>query len=121
VKKLVVLFLLCLPLQAFGDVIQYNRCKVNEGKTLADVRAWLNDWRALVKKEGIDYRIRLLQPHSDTAIPLTDFFIEGTTPTFESYGKAYQWWYDAPAAQGSNTQLTSAATCDSGSVYRTTD
>ena len=120
-KKYIVLLLLCLPLQAFGDVIQYNRCKVNAGKTLADVRVWLNDWRALVKKEGIDYRVRLLQPHADPAIPLTDFFIEGTTSTFESYGKAQEWWYSAPAAQPSRAQLTSAAACDSGSMVRTTD
>jgi hypothetical protein len=120
-KKLAILLLACLPLQASADVIQYNKCKVNAGKSFADVRAWLNDWRGLVKKEGIDYRIRLLQPHADSTVAITDFFLEGTTPTFESYGKAYTWWYGAPAAEASNAQLTAAATCDAGSVYRTAE
>lgn len=120
-KRLAALLLVLAPLHASADVIQYNQCTINDGKTLADVQTWLNDWRGLAKKEGIDYRIRLLLPHADSQISLTKFFIEGTTPTFESYGKAYQWWYSAPSAQASNTQLTSAASCDAGSVYRTAE
>jgi hypothetical protein len=120
-KRLAVLLLLLAPLHASADVIQYNQCKINAGKTMADVQAWLTDWRSLVKKEGIDYKIRLLLPHADPQVPLTDFFIEGTTPTFDSYGKAYQWWYNAPSAQPSNARLTSAATCNSGSTYRTAE
>lgn len=120
-KKLAFLFLVLLPLQGSADVITYNKCKVNAGKTLADVQAWLKDWRALAKQEGIDYRIRLLVPHADAQVALTDFFIEGTTPTFESYGKAFHEWYTAPVFAASNAQLTAAATCDAGSTYRTAD
>lgn len=120
-KRLAALLLILAPLHARADVIQYNQCKLNAGKTMADVQAWLNDWRSLVKKEGIDYKIRLLLPHADPSVPQADFFIEGTTPTFESYGKAYQWWYTAPSAQSSNAQLTAAATCSAGSAYRTAE
>ena len=120
-KKLVVLLLALLPLQASADVISYNKCKVNAGKTLADVQAWLSDWRGLVKKEGIDYRIRLLIAHADGQVALTDFFIEGTTSTFETYGKAYQQWYTAPVFRDSNAKLTAIATCDAATVYQTAE
>jgi hypothetical protein len=122
VKKLAVLLLALLPLQASADVISYNKCTVSAGKTFADVQAWLTDWRALVKKEGVDYQVRLLVPHADAQVGLADFFIEGSTSTFESYGKAFQLWYgSAPAWQASNAQLTAAASCDGGSIYRTAD
>ena len=120
-KRLAALLLILAPLHAQADVIQYNQCKLNAGKTLADVQAWLNDWRGLAKKEGIQYKIRLLLPHAEPSLAINDFFIEGTTPTFESYGKAYQWWYAAPSAQSSNAQLTAAASCNAGSAYRTAE
>jgi hypothetical protein len=122
VRKLAVLLLTLLPLQASADVISYNKCTVNAGKTFADVQKWLTDWRALVKKEGVDYEVRLLIPHADAQVSLTNFFLEGSTSTFESYGKAFQLWYgSAPGWQASNAQLTAAASCDGGSVYRTAD
>jgi len=121
-KKLAVLLLALLPLQASADVISYNKCKVNAGKTFADVQAWLTDWRALVKKEGTDYKVRLLIPHADAQVSLSDFFLEGSTSTFESYGKAFQLWYgSSPAWKASSAQLTAAASCDGGSIYRTAD
>jgi len=122
VKKLVVLLLVLLPLSAAADVVSYNKCKVSEGKTFADVQAWLTDWRALVKKDGVDYKVRLLIPHSDPTLSLSEFFLEGSTSSFASYGKAFELWYGtAPAWQASNAQLTAAAVCDGGITYRTTD
>jgi len=50
-----------------------------------------------------------------------EFFIEGGSPTLQSYAAAWQWWYTDADAQASNQQLTAAATCDSGAVYRSTD
>jgi hypothetical protein len=120
-NKLVGLFLLCLPLQASAEVMHYSKCKTNDGKTIADVQAWLNDWRGLVKKKGIEYRVRLLVPHADGQLAANEFFIEGGSPTLQSYAAAWQWWYTDAEAQASNTQLTAAATCDSGAVYRSTD
>jgi hypothetical protein len=120
-RKLVALFLICVPLQAFGEVMHYSKCKTNEGKTIADVQAWLKDWRALAKKKGIDYRVRILVPHADAQMKADEFFIEGASSTLESHAKAWQWWYTDADAAASNKQLTGAAACDSGAVYRSTD
>ena len=120
-KRLAFSLLALLPLQASADVVSYNKCTVSEGKTFADVQAWLTDWRAIAKKEGVDYEVRLLLPHADTSVSLTTFFLEGSTSSFESYGKAFQLWYTGAAFRDSNAQLTAAASCDGGSVYRTAD
>jgi hypothetical protein len=120
-RKLLGLLLVCLPLQASAEVMHYSKCKLNEGKTVADVQAWVDSWRGLVKKKGIEYKVRLLLPHADAQLGANEFFIEGGSPTLQSYAAAWQWWYTDAEAQTSNKQLTQAATCDSGAVYRSTD
>jgi hypothetical protein len=58
-------FLVFFPLQAFAEVLHYSKCSTNDGKTIADVQTWVNDWRALAKKRSIQYHVRLLVPHAD--------------------------------------------------------
>lgn len=101
--------------------MHYSKCKTNDGKTIADVQAWVDSWRVLSKKQGIEYKVRILLPHADSQLAANEFFIEGGSPTLQSYAAAWQWWYTAPEAQASNKKLTAATTCDSGSVYRSTD
>jgi hypothetical protein len=113
-KKLMALILFCLPLQASAEVMHYSKCKINDGKTIADVQTWLNEWRPLAKKNSIEYRVRLLLPHADSQLGANEFFIEGGSPTLQSYAKAWQWWYTDAAALTSNRQPQAAATCDSG-------
>jgi hypothetical protein len=120
-KRFLTLCLACLPLQASAEVMHYSKCKTNDGKTIADVQTWLNDWRALAKKAGVEYRVRLLAPHADSQLGAGEFFIEGGSPTLASYAKAWDWWYTNADAAASNRQLIAAATCDSGAVYRSTD
>lgn len=120
-RKLVALFLICFPLQAFAEVMHYSKCKTNQGKTIADVEAWMKDWRTLAKKEGIQYHVRILVPHADSQMKADEFFIESGSATLESYAKAWQWWYTDAEALASNKQLMGASTCDSGAVYRSTD
>jgi hypothetical protein len=120
-KRLVAFALLLLPLQASAEVMHYSKCKLNAGKTIADVQTWVNDWRVLAKKEKVEYRVRLLIPHADGQLTAGEFFIEGGSPTLQSYAAAWQWWYTNADAAASNAQLTAAATCDSGAVYRSTD
>jgi hypothetical protein len=119
--KLLALVVLFLPLQASAEVMHYSKCGTNAGKTIADVQAWLDSWRSLAKEKGIEYRVRLLVPHADSQLAAGEFFIEGGSPTLQSYAAAWQWWYTAPEARASNDKLTAAATCDSGAVYRSTD
>jgi hypothetical protein len=71
--------------------MHYSKCRTNDGKTIADVQTWLNEWRSLVKKEGIEYRVRLLVPHADSQLAANEFYIEGGSPTLQSYAKAWQW------------------------------
>ena len=120
-KKLVLLCVACLPFQTFAEVIHYSRCEINEGKTIDDVQAWVEDWRALVKKKNIDYKVRLLIPHAANEVGANEFFIEGGSPTLQSYAQAWEWWYTDPDAAASSDQANAASTCDSGTVYRTTD
>ena len=120
-NKLIALLLLCLPLQASAEVMHYSKCKLNDGKTIADVQTWLTSWRSLAKKNGIEYRLRVLLPHADSQLALDQFFIEGGSPTLQSSASAWQWWYTDAAALESNAQLTAAAACDSAALYRTTD
>jgi hypothetical protein len=120
-KKLIAVFVMCLPLQAFAEVMHYSKCKANNGKTIADVQSWVNSWRILAKKKGVEYRIRLLVPHADSTLEANEFLIEGGSPTLQSYAKAWDWWYTDADAAASNKELSAAATCDSGSVFRSTD
>jgi len=120
-RKLVALFLACVPLHASAEVMDYTKCKLNSGKTLADVQAWVKDWRALAKKKGVEYRLRILVPHADPQMHAGDFFIEGATATLQSHAKSWDWWYTDAEAAASNKQLTAAATCDTGAIYRSTD
>lgn len=120
-KILLVLCLVLLPLPALGEVMHYTQCKLNDGKTIADAQAWVNDWRVLKKKEGVDYRVRLLLPHADNTLSAGEFFIEGGSTTLESYAKAWNWWYTDADAAKSAAQLQAAATCNSGVVYRSND
>ena len=121
VKAILVLCLTLLPLQAFGEVMHYSKCKLEDGKTLEDVQAWVTDWRKLKTAKGIDYEIRILVPHADNDLGADEFFIEGRSSTLSSHAAAYEWWYSDDAAAASATQLNAAATCDSGAIYRTAD
>ena len=105
---------------ASAETMQYSLCTLNDGKTMADAQAWVNDWRVLVKKEKIDYAIRLLIPHASTD-QANQFFIEGSTPTLSSYAAAWEWWYGDEDALASNAQLVEAATCGGNSIYVTAD
>jgi hypothetical protein len=72
------------------------------------------------EEERDQYQIRVL-PHADSQLAPNQFYIEGGSPTLQSYAAAWQWWYTHAEAQASNAQLTAAASCDSGAVYRSTD
>ncbi len=120
-KKLVALFLVCAPLQASAEVMDYVKCKVNTGKTIADVQTWVKDWRVLAKKKGVDYHLRILIPHADSQMHADEFFIEGGSANLMSHAKAWDWWYTDPDALASNKQLNAASTCDSGATYRSMD
>ena len=120
-RKLVALFLVCFPLQAFGEVMDFTKCKTNDGKTIADVQTWAKDWRALAKKKGVEYQIRILVPHADSQMHADEFFIEGRSASLQAHAKAWDWWYTDADAAASNKQLMGAAACDSGAIYRSTD
>ena len=107
------------PLSASADVLDYSKCTVNPGKTMADVEAAFTAWRTVSKDAGFgDYKIRLLIPHADTDTQQTTFWLEGSSPNFERYGKAYEWWYTNPDAAKSNASLQQAFSCESQVVFR---
>jgi hypothetical protein len=112
--------LLFASMTASADTMQYSLCTLNDGKTMGDAQAWVSEWSALVKKEKIDYAIRLLIPHASTE-QAGQFFIEGSTPTLSSYAAAWEWWYADEDALASNAQLVAAASCGSNSIYVTAD
>ncbi len=81
----------------------------------------MKDWRALAKKKGVDYHLRLLLPHADSQMHADEFFVEGGSPTLQSHAKSWDWWYTDADAAASLKQLNAAATCDSGATYRSAD
>ena len=116
-----VLALSWVATSASAEVMHYSRCKLHSGKTIADVQAWLNDWRGLKTEKGIDYRVRILIPHADNDLGADEFFLEGGSSTLQSYAAAWSWWYTDASAAKSADQLNAAAMCDAGVVYRSTD
>jgi sugar phosphate isomerase/epimerase len=104
-----------------AEVMHYPRCKIADGKTIADAQAWVDSWRKLKDAAKIDYKVRILVPHADNDLGIGEFFLEGRSSTLASYAAAWTWWYSNADAAKSAAQLNAAAACDSGSVYRSTD
>lgn len=119
-KALLATILLAVPFFASAEVMQYSLCTLNDGKTIADAQAWVDDWRKLVDAEDIEYAVRLLQPHASTEA-VNQFFIEGSSPTLSSSAAAWEWWYSDEDALASAARLNEAATCGGNSFYITTD
>ena len=122
-KKVVSLIAIALPfasMVASAEVVQFTPCTLNEGKTIADVQAWVSSWRMLVKQAGKQYTVRILVPHASPERS-DQFYLEGTSPTLSSYAAAWEWWYADPNAAKSNTQLMNVAQCGAQSIYVTAD
>ena len=118
-RKLVALIMVCAPLHASAEVMDYTKCQVNSGKTLADVQAWARDWRALAKKKGVEYQLRILVPHADPQMHAGGLLHRrprrrAVTPSRGTGGTRRR-------RRGLNKQLNAAATCDAGAIYRSTD
>ena len=121
-KKLLSIMVAVLPMAASADVLHYSICELNQGKTLQDVQKWVDDWRPIAKKAGIDYKIRILSGHAAPAeVMPPNFIIEGETATLTSYAKAWEWWHSDPKASKSNEQLISVAACGASQVYTTSE
>lgn len=118
--RILFIAMLMSPLYVAADVMHYSLCTLNDGQTLADAQAWVEDWRQLVEREGTNYKIRLLVPHASPEEP-GQFFIEGSSATLTTYAAAWEWWYGDQDAAASASQIESVAECDSGAVYITTD
>jgi hypothetical protein len=119
-KTLVALLLVVFSVSASATAMQYSLCTLNDGKTMMDAQAWLDNWRKLAAAEKIDYEIRLLIPHASTDV-IGQFYIEGSSPTLSSYAKAWEWWYSDADALKSNDGLESVAACGANSIYVSTD
>lgn len=102
--------------------MHYSVCKLNDDKTLVDIQQWVEDWRPLVKKAGVDYKIRILIGHAAPAeVMPPNFIIAGSSSTLPSYAKAWDWWHTDAKAGKSNEQLLSAAACGASQVYTTVE
>ena len=111
---------LLLPLPASAGVILRSKCSLNPGKTLASVETVFVEWRKLFEEEGFgDYRVRLLIPHAAPDSRGTTFWVEGSSPNFERYGKAWQWWYTSPVAAAAGASMAEVFKCESTEVFRT--
>ncbi len=108
-----------LPLPASAEVILRSKCNLNSGKTFASVEAVFVEWRKLFTEEGFgDYRVRLLIPHAAPDAREGVFWIEGSSPDFERYGKAWAWWYTSPVAAAAGASMAEVFKCESTEVYR---
>ena len=109
-----------LPLPASAEVILRSKCKLKSGKTFSSVEAVFVEWRKLFIEEGFgDYRVRLLIPHAAPDARAGAFWIEGSSPNFERYGKAWEWWYTSPVAAAAGASMAEVFRCESTEVFRT--
>ena len=89
---------------------------------MADAQTWVKDWRAVAKKAGINYKVRLLVGHAAPADSMPpNFAIEGSSSTLSTYAKAWEWWYSDKEAAKSGAQLISVAACGSSMVFTSTE
>ena len=110
---------LLLPLPASAEVVLLSKCSLNPGKTLASVEAVFVEWRKLFEEEGFgDYRVRLLIPHAAPDSRGTTFWIEGSSPDFERYGKLWNWWYSSPVAAAAGASMAEVFECENTEVFR---
>jgi hypothetical protein len=101
-------------------VVLRSKCNLNPGKTLSSVKEVFVEWRELFREEGFgDYRIRLLIPHASPDAREGVFWIEGSAPDFERYGKAWKWWYSSPVAAAAGASMAEVFKCESTEVFRT--
>ncbi len=114
--------LLATPLSVYAEVMHYSLCTLSDGKTLGDVQQWIDDWRPIAKRAGIEYEVRLLVGHAAPAEEMPpNFYLEGSSPTLSTHAKAWEWWYGDEEAGRSATQLFSTATCRTNSIFTSTE
>jgi hypothetical protein len=108
-----------LPLSSNAEMLLHSKCEVSPGKTLASVEKVFVEWRELFEKHGFgDYKIRLLIPHAVGGTEPSTFWIEGSSPSFERYGKAWGWWYTAPEAASARASMQEVFTCGTARLFR---
>ncbi len=116
----IVLFCLAVPMFAAADTITYSKCTLNDGQTIADVETVFKSWRALADKEGYkDYKIRILIPHAAADAAASTFWLEGSAPSFERSGAAFDWWYSDSDAAASLAAMNRVFTCGLAEIFRT--
>jgi hypothetical protein len=100
-------------------MLLHTRCEVSPGRPFSSVEAVLVEWRELFEKHGFgDYKIRLLIPHAVGGTEDFTFWIEGSSPTFERYGKAWEWWYTAREAASARASMQEVFTCGTARLFR---
>lgn len=109
-----------LPLPAGAEVLMRSKCSLNPGRTLESVESVFVEWRKLFEEEGFgDYRVRLLIPHAASDTAIATFWIEGVSPNFERYGKAWAFWYRSPVAAAASASMSEVFRCENTEVFRT--
>jgi hypothetical protein len=105
---------LALPAGSDATTREFLKCKLNDGKTLADLEQVIGEWRALVDKAGYsDYKVEILSPVHADDINIGVFYWMGTTPDYARLGAGYNWWItDADAAKMAD-KLNAVYTCES--------
>lgn len=112
-----------LSVAVSAEVVQFSICTLNEGKTMADAQAWMEDWRKIKKQANKQYELQLFNPNAgdDTLLPGKQFGMLGTTPTLTSYGDGWDWWYSSTATMKSREMLGTIAACGANSIWVSTD
>ena len=122
-KKIMLVVIPFISISVSAEVTQFSLCTFNDGKKMADVQAWLVDWRKLAKSAGKQYQLKLLNPNAggDQIHPGSQFGMLGTTPTLTTYGDGWDWWYSADEARKLRERLQSLASCGANSIWVSTD
>lgn len=86
-------FSLSFAVPASADVDEFIRCKLNDGKTMADFMKVVDGWRAATDAAGFsDYSAEILVPIYAANIQPGGFAWHGTAPNMMRMGEAQAWY-----------------------------
>lgn len=114
---LVLALCLSLPAAASGEVQEFLKCKLHEGKTRKDLEGVLDAWRKAVNEAGYaDLKVKILAPiHAADTRPGV-FYWQGVWKDYARMGTGWNWWLGSGEASEVNSKLNEVFACERDEV-----
>jgi hypothetical protein len=114
---LVLACFLVLPSAASGEVQEFLKCKLHEGKTRKDLEVVLNAWRVAANAAGYaDLKVKILLPiHAADTRPGV-FYWQSVWSDYARMGLGWNWWLESPEASETAAKLNKVFACERDEV-----